>query len=162
MFGKSKDEMKKVNTMTQNSAPTSRPAANATPSIIGADVTITGNIKTGGEVQLEGAVDGDITCGNLVMGESGSVRGTIKADVATIRGAVKGKVSARTVRLEATAVIEGDVMHETLSVEAGAKITGQFANTTQSAKPAMSAAPKAVDSKPDVKPATGTDGKSML
>ncbi|WP_262695313.1 bactofilin family protein [Kordiimonas aquimaris] len=109
-----------------------RPGVAATPSIIGADVQIEGNIKTIGELQLDGAITGDLVCGGLVMGESGSVNGTIAAETVTIRGNVSGQIKAKSVRLEKSAVVEGDVYHESLSVEAGARLTGRFAHTSGS------------------------------
>lgn len=120
----------------QNTSP--RPGTAHTPSIIGADVHIEGNVKTMGELQLDGSITGDLACGCLVMGESGTVDGTIAADNVTVRGTVKGEIRAKSVRLEASAVVEGDVYHESLSVEAGAKLTGRFAHTSgPKAVPAM-------------------------
>ncbi|MBL4790300.1 MAG: polymer-forming cytoskeletal protein [Kordiimonadaceae bacterium] len=115
---------------TANLAQTSRSGATATPSIIASDVIIEGNIKTSGELQLDGAIIGDLQCGSLVMGETGSVKGTIAAENVTIRGHIHGEIRARTVRLEKSAVVEGNVLHESLSVEAGAKLTGQFSHTS--------------------------------
>jgi len=121
----------------QNLSP--RPGTAHTPSIVGADVHIEGNVKTMGELQLDGSITGDLACGSLVMGESGTVDGTIAADNVTVRGTVKGEIRAKSVRLEKSAVVEGDVYHESLSVEAGAKLTGRFAHT--SGPKAVSAAP---------------------
>jgi len=103
-----------------------------TPSIVGSDVQIEGNIKTDGELQLDGSIIGDLSCGGLVMGETGKVKGTITADNVTIRGSVQGEIRARTVRLDKNATVEGNVFHESLSVEAGAKLTGHFAHTSGS------------------------------
>lgn len=107
-----------------------KPSIATTPSIIAADVQIEGNVKTAGELQLDGAITGDLVCGGVVMGESGAVNGTISADSVTIRGKVTGQIRAKSVRLEKSAVVEGDVYHESLSVEAGARLTGRFAHTT--------------------------------
>lgn len=109
-----------------------RAGAAPTPSIVGSDVHIEGNVKTIGELQLDGSITGDLTCGSLVMGESGRVNGTITAESVTVRGSVKGEIRAESVRLEKSAVVEGDVYHESLSVEAGAKLTGRFAHTSGS------------------------------
>lgn len=103
--------------------------ASSTPSIIAPDVVIEGNIKTESEIQLDGTIMGDLSCGSVVMGETGSVKGVIVADTVTIRGKVDGEIRARTVRLEKTAVIEGDVYQEILSVESGAVITGRFSHS---------------------------------
>lgn len=116
--------------------PTNSPRSSVatTPSIIAADVQIEGNVKTAGELQLDGAITGDLVCGNLVMGESGAVNGTIAAESVTVRGKVIGQIRAKSVRLEKTAIVEGDVYHESLSVEAGARLTGRFAHTSDSRK----------------------------
>lgn len=115
-----------------NPNPSPRPGSAPTPSIVGADVKIEGNVKTVGELQLDGSITGDLACGSLVMGETGTVNGTIAAETVTIRGTVKGEIRSKSVRLEKSAVVEGDVYHESLSVEAGAKLTGRFAHTSGS------------------------------
>ena len=127
MFSKSRDEMKKP---ANNTSQTPRSGMAPTPSIIGSDVEIEGNVKTVGELQLDGMIIGDLTCGGLVMGDTGSVKGIVTAESVTIRGQVQGEIHANTVRLEKSAVIDGNVFHESLSVEAGAKLTGHFAHTT--------------------------------
>lgn len=140
------------------SNPTSQPRTNVTttPSIIGADVQIVGNVTTVGELQLDGSIKGDLVCGSLVMGESGNVEGTISAETVSVRGKVSGQVKAKSVHLEKSAIIEGDVYHESLSVEAGARLTGRFAHSsnpqetkpaTPSKKAAASEAPSFLDSK---------------
>ncbi len=136
MFSKSKEDMKKP---ASNNNPVPRPGSAPTPSIIGSDVEIEGNIRTVGELQLDGSITGDLTCGGLVMGESGAVKGTISADNVTIRGSVNGEIRARSVRLEKSAVVDGDVYHESLSVESGAKLTGRFAHTSSPKEKAKSA-----------------------
>lgn len=147
MFSKSKEDMKKP---MNNNTPTPRPGAAPTPSIVGADVQIEGNVKTVGELQLDGSITGDLVCGSLVMGETGKVNGTIAAETVTVRGAVKGEIRAKSVRLEKSAVVEGDVYHESLSVEAGAKLTGRFAHTSgamNSGKKAPAETPSFVEAK---------------
>lgn len=127
---------------TQTNSP--RPSVATTPSIIASDVQIEGNVKTAGELQLDGAITGDLVCGGVVMGETGAVNGTIAAESVTIRGKVIGQIRAKSVRLEKTAVVEGDVFHESLSVEAGARLTGRFAHTTDSQQ-ATKVAPEAIN-----------------
>ncbi len=130
MFARSKNDMQKPSNNNQ----TARNTTIATPSIIASDVQIDGNVTTSGELQLDGAIIGDLACGTLVMGETGSVKGTITAEGVTIRGQVLGEIKARTVRLEKSAAVEGDVYNESLSVEAGAKLTGRFTHTSNLAE----------------------------
>ncbi len=147
MFSKSKEEPVVKRTIKQTVKKTGSMKAtqqmNTTPSIIGSDVKITGNITTSGELQLDGSVEGDLKCGSMTMGESGVVTGSIEADKVIIRGKVKGEVRARSVRLENSAIIEGDIVHESMSVEAGAKLTGRFTHTNNPVQKNPAAAPSA-------------------
>ena len=102
-----------------------RTAAN-TPSIIGGDVQLKGNLITTGEVQFDGRMEGDLHCGSLTIGESAEVTGSVVAETVIIHGKLKGTIRARRVRLERTAKVQGDVWHEVISIEAGAHIEGQF------------------------------------
>lgn len=98
----------------------------ATFSYIGGEVTVTGDIATTSELHLDGKVLGDISCGALTQGESGEVRGNIKAAEARLAGLVDGAVEAGILTLEASARVTGDILYESLSVAAGAEIEGRF------------------------------------
>jgi cytoskeletal protein CcmA (bactofilin family) len=122
MFSKSKDE-------PSYNKPAQRPSngrVGGPLSIIAADVTITGDIKTEGELQLDGTVLGDIRCGAVTIGETGKLNGALIAGQATIRGSTEGEIHAKTVILERSARVKGDVTHESLSIEAGAQVHGMF------------------------------------
>jgi len=66
------------------------------PSILGSDLIITGDIKTDGDVQIDGRLDGNIKAGNVTIGEQGAVNGKISASAVHIRGKVTGKVDSTT------------------------------------------------------------------
>lgn len=100
----------------------------AVPSIISADLTLTGNIVTEGDVHVDGRIDGDITCSDLSIGESGSVTGEVVADSVRILGEVRGRVRALSVYLAATARMHGDILHKELAIESGAAIDGLCRN----------------------------------
>lgn len=95
-------------------------------SYIGSEVTVTGDIETTSELHLDGKVVGDLSCGALTQGQSGEVRGNIKAGEARLSGLVDGAVEAGTLTLEASARVTGDVLYESLSVAAGAEVEGRF------------------------------------
>ena len=50
-------------------------ASKMVPSIIGEDLTITGNVTSKGEIQVDGEVQGDIHCSSLLLGDKSQVRG---------------------------------------------------------------------------------------
>ncbi len=112
----------------QSSTPTDfRPAppkAKPPASILSADLHITGNIKTSGDVQIEGQVDGDIRAHLLTIGEGATVKGECVADDVVINGRIVGRVRGLKVRLTSTARVEGDIIHKTIAIESGAHFEG--------------------------------------
>lgn len=122
-------------------------AQGTTPSIIAEGVEIVGDIRSEGEIHLDGKVKGNIDCTGLTMGEKSMVEGSIKANSAIIRGKIDGLLAASDVRFEKTARLEGEVYHKTLGIEAGANITGRFIHGDQSTFPAVEETPSAPASK---------------
>lgn len=117
-----------MNAKEQAAAPskqrTSPLRASGVPTIISADMAIRGNVNSAGEVQLDGALDGDIKAAMLIVGEKASVKGEIICEQVTVRGRVEGGIRAKQVALAATAHIVGDILHSSLSVESGAHFEG--------------------------------------
>jgi cytoskeletal protein CcmA (bactofilin family) len=95
-------------------------------SYLGGEAKVTGDIATSGELHLDGKVTGDVSCGSLVQGEGGEVRGNIKAGEARLAGLVDGAVEAGMLILEPSARVTGDVLYGSLSVAAGAEVDGRF------------------------------------
>jgi cytoskeletal protein CcmA (bactofilin family) len=95
-------------------------------SYLGSEVTVTGDVATESDLQVDGKVLGDLSCGALIQGESGEVRGNIKAGEARLAGLVDGAVEAGTLILEASARVTGDVLYESLSIAPGAEVEGRF------------------------------------
>lgn len=94
-------------------------------SLIAQNVSLFGDIASDGDIQLDGAVRGDVRVGHLSIGETGQVEGAIEAEAVEIRGRVAGTISARSVRLYATACVEGDITHAQLTIEPGAQFSGR-------------------------------------
>ncbi|MGB0694151.1 MAG: bactofilin family protein [Rhodospirillaceae bacterium] len=94
------------------------------PSIISADLTVTGDLLSAGEIQIDGRVEGDIRCASLIIGISGAVTGEITSDSIRIHGTVNGQVVSKSVFLASTARMVGDVSHESLAIEPGAFMEG--------------------------------------
>jgi cytoskeletal protein CcmA (bactofilin family) len=123
------------------SAPKPKPPA----SILSADLHVTGNMKTTGDIQVEGTVEGDIRAHLLTIGESATIKGEVVADDVVINGRIVGRVRGLKVRLTSTARVEGDIIHKTIAIESGAHFEGSVqrqddplnpgAKTTPAAKP---------------------------
>ncbi len=100
-------------------------AAGGVPSIISPDLKIVGDLKSDGEIQIDGTVKGDIKGHMLTVGEQGKVDGSTVAETVRIFGTVNGRVQAKTVRLDKNARVTADITHETLTIEAGAYFEGK-------------------------------------
>ncbi len=128
-------------------------------SVIGADITITGNIEASVDLHIEGRVHGDVRCATLILGESSSVNGKIFADRVRVSGDVDGAIETKDLAVEATARVTGDITYDRLRVANGGVVEGQMKrkaveeaagdNKLKLVEPAAAAAP-AADAKPEV------------
>ncbi len=102
----------------------SKPGVKPAASVLSSDLVITGNLRTTGDIQVEGTVEGDIRAHLLTVGESATIRGEIVADDIVVNGRVVGRVRGLKVRLTSTARVEGDIIHKTIAIESGAHFEG--------------------------------------
>ena len=100
------------------------PRGKAVASVLSSDLTVVGNLKTTGDIQVEGTVEGDIRAHLLTVGETATIRGEIVADDIVVNGRVVGRVRGLKVRLTSTARVEGDIIHKTIAIESGAHFEG--------------------------------------
>ena len=100
------------------------PKAKSAASVLSSDLTVVGNLRTTGDIQVEGTVEGDIRAHLLTVGESATIRGEIVADDIVVNGRVIGRVRGLKVRLTSTARVEGDIIHKTIAIESGAHFEG--------------------------------------
>jgi cytoskeletal protein CcmA (bactofilin family) len=131
--------------------PEAKPSMDMTPtaprgksgtSVLSADLTVVGNLKTAGDIQVEGTVEGDIRAHLLTVGETATIRGEIMADDIVVNGRVVGRVRGLKVRLTATARVEGDIIHKTIAIESGAHFEGSVQRQEDplaQARPALAA-----------------------
>lgn len=94
-------------------------------SLIAENLRVDGDLASEGDVQLDGALRGDLKAVHLSIGETGQVEGSIAAESVEVRGQVAGAISARSVKLFATAKVDGDIIHEQLAIDAGANFAGR-------------------------------------
>ena len=128
----------------------------AAASILSSDLTVVGNLRTTGDIQIEGTVEGDIRAHLLTVGESATIRGEIVADDIVVNGRVIGKVRGLKVRLTSTARVEGDIIHKTIAIESGAHFEGSVQRQDDPLNNGRSApAQLAPPSEPVMKPGDG-------
>jgi cytoskeletal protein CcmA (bactofilin family) len=106
-------------------------------SVIDACLTITGNLQSDRVVQVDGELNGDIRCAQLIVSRNAAVNGSIVAEEVIVRGKVKGVIRAGQVMLQDTAQVESEIFHKSLVIEEGAHFEGE---SHRLAEPASAAA----------------------
>jgi len=175
MFTKTKGDTPSGFTPAQDAVrgASSKPASRVGASILCSDVQIKGTVKTGGALQIDGKVEGDITAGDVTIGSSGEILGEIKAETLRVKGKITGSIRARRVELETGASVQGDIFHAALIIQPDANFEGQVKreeNPLKESAPQPAAAPAATPPQPNansgfvagapVTPTTGNVGNA--
>jgi cytoskeletal protein CcmA (bactofilin family) len=141
---------------------------NDTKTIIAEDVEIVGTIKCTNDIQIDGRLNGDLTCTtNCVVGATASVKGSLTVECISVLGQVNGNITAKDrIELKATAKVNGDIKSKRLTVEDGVTFVGKSevnpsgsASASRPESPATASAyqPPAADK--DDKKASGVFGR---
>jgi cytoskeletal protein CcmA (bactofilin family) len=99
---------------------------NTTINLISNGTDITGNIKSNGDIRIDGILLGDLnTKGKVVIGPTGKVNGKVICKNSEVSGIVEGKITVeQLLNLKASSKILGDIVTSKLSIEPGAKFSG--------------------------------------
>jgi cytoskeletal protein CcmA (bactofilin family) len=111
---------------------------------IGANTRFVGSLTSDGNVRIDGSVEGDVEIlGNLIVGETGRVIATIKAQNVHVSGAVKGEITAsENLEISPTGKVWGDINTAALHIEPGGLFRGQSAMSTSVDEPLLLEAPR--------------------
>jgi cytoskeletal protein CcmA (bactofilin family) len=99
--------------------------------LIAASARILGDVEFTGGLHIQGEVEGNIRAGDeggqLIIGETGVVRGEIHVPRVTINGRVEGDVSAAEhLELASKASVDGNVYYIMLEMVMGARVNGKL------------------------------------
>ena len=94
-------------------------------SFVGETLQLEGDLRSAGSLDVAGLINGNVFVTDIVVAETGSVRGSVEATNIEINGHVEGKISADVIIIGRSAVIKGDIFFKnTLKTEEGADIDG--------------------------------------
>ena len=94
-------------------------------SFVGETLQLEGDLRSAGSLDVAGLIKGNVFVTDIVVAETGSVRGAIEATNVEINGHIEGKISADVIVIGRSAVIKGDIFFKnTLKTEEGADIDG--------------------------------------
>jgi cytoskeletal protein CcmA (bactofilin family) len=101
-------------------------SAGSSINLIGAGTVIEGDIRSNGDIRIDGAVYGHVfSKAKVVVGNTGLIEGDVNCQNADISGTIKGKsVINEMLFLKATSKMSGDIITGKLVVEVGATFTG--------------------------------------
>jgi len=104
----------------------------ATPTFIGADSVVHGDVRGAGPFVVSGEVHGDGAIdGGLNLSASGRWHGNIEAEQAVVAGHIEGGLTVRDkLEIGYTAVIRGRVVARTIAIAEGAIIDGEIEVTS--------------------------------
>ena len=103
-------------------------------SLISETVSIEGTINSSGAIDVAGLVKGPVYSKEIIVRDTGSITGTIEADVVEIHGHLDGKVIGQDIVIGSTGTVKGDIeFGNNLRTENGADIDG-YIKKTNSAK----------------------------
>ena len=95
------------------------------PSIISFGTKIKGNILGGDVIHIDGRLEGNIVCEELIIGVRGQVLGQVKAKTLSLYGTLQGTAEADNVFIAGSARLIGDALHSSIAIEPGAYIEGR-------------------------------------
>ncbi|MCL1988836.1 MAG: polymer-forming cytoskeletal protein [Firmicutes bacterium] len=97
--------------------------------VIGKGITLEAAVLTGKEsVRIDGVFLGDVNLdGSLILGETGSIEGTVKAKYIILAGLVRGNIDCDgTLHVSSTARINGDIKTNSIIVDEGGQLNGRY------------------------------------
>jgi len=99
---------------------------NNTINLISSGTDITGDIKSSGDIRIDGTLKGNLnTKGKVVIGPTGKVCGEVICKNSEVSGIVEGKIIvSQLLNLKVSSKILGDIVTVKLSIEPGAVFSG--------------------------------------
>jgi cytoskeletal protein CcmA (bactofilin family) len=99
---------------------------NTTINLISNGTDITGDIKSNGDIRIDGSLNGNLnTKGKVVIGTTGKVKGEVICKNSEVAGILEGKITVgQLLNLKASSKINGEIVTNKLSIEPGAVFSG--------------------------------------
>ena len=98
-------------------------------STIGNELVVEGTLRSEGDIEVDGVVEGRINAKQVTVLEHGRVKGEILADTVRVHGTVEGEIGAMSVELGATAVVSAQITYQSIEVARGAFLVGALHGT---------------------------------
>ena len=108
---------------------------NQSRSFIGESMQIEGDFHYSGAVDVAGLINGNVYGKEMMIFDTGSVKGNLHVNKLIINGHVEGQIVADEISLGSNSVIKGDILFKSyLKTEEGAEIDGYIKGTKSGRK----------------------------
>ena len=102
----------------------SRGSSTPVPSIISYDTKIKGDIWGGDTIHIDGKLEGNIMCNEVIIGTRGYILGDIKAKKLSVYGTVNGTIDTEELFVANNARLVGNSYYNKIALEPGAYVEG--------------------------------------
>ena len=99
--------------------------------IIGADAKFVGTISNVKSIEIEGAVEADLSAEKLSIGATGRFTGQVISELVVIGGAYDGIMQAGSIWATETAQIAGEIHYQSLQMDRGAALNCRVVHNWQ-------------------------------
>jgi len=97
------------------------------PSIISEGFEFNGDInKSNGPLNVDGAINGNITVDSLAIGVNGLVSGVITAKSINVKGKLSGKISCTEIVVGGRSIVEGELTYSSITIQRGGIVKGDL------------------------------------
>jgi cytoskeletal protein CcmA (bactofilin family) len=114
----------------------SRKSSTPVPSIISYDTKIKGDIWGGDTIHIDGKLEGNIMCNEVIIGTRGYILGDIKAKSLSVYGTINGTIDTEDLFVANNARLIGNACYTKIALEPGAYVEGSCIPRAKAAKPA--------------------------
>jgi cytoskeletal protein CcmA (bactofilin family) len=102
----------------------SRGSSTPVPSIISYDTKIKGDILGGDTIHIDGKLEGNILCNEVIIGTRGYILGDIRAKKLSVYGTVNGTIDTEELFVANNARLVGNSYYNKIALEPGAYVEG--------------------------------------
>ena len=95
------------------------------PSVISGDMNVNGDFISKGSLEIEGKIEGNITCDTVAVRKNAEVKGNISATNVYLDGKANGMIKGKNILVSPGATVSGVIYYDTLTVKDGAALNAQ-------------------------------------
>ena len=100
---------------------------NRIETLIGEQCSIIGSLNGNGLIKIDGSINGNLICeDDILLGETGTIKGDITCNNANINGIMNGNISCKsTLTIESCGKVHGDISVKKLMISEGGFLDGK-------------------------------------